>query len=282
MLRACPGQDSDVEWHLQQAAQAFQQHRWMLQCRGCSIKHRLRYFETLVLWTNYFFSTASLQTPIFVFTKNICKNLTFNLESFFVALWGLHRARLGQRNGMIFFCTHGICVWIIGPVPWNFFRVKEVHDSIREVCFLHCRFTCRTLSAENTCVESSSNISSPRAPTTNSGHKTENFLQVQSSQQLVNCCEKCGPLGCFASDFPKFLLFHVKVAATLSARRLQVIQSLVCTYNFFSRLRLYIGRAYGRWGWLVKFFWLFDFAPACLSAARLGRRVWNQHYCTII
>ena len=26
----------------------------------------------------------------------------------------------------------------------------------------------------------------------------------------------------------------------------------------------------------------FDFAPACLSAARLGRRVWNQHYCAII
>ena len=97
--------------------------------------------------------------------------------------------RLGQRNGMIF-CTHGICVWIIEPVPWNFFRVEELHDSIREVCFLHCRFTCfffpcRTLSAENTCVESSSNISSPRAPTTNSGHKTENFLQVQSSRQVV-------------------------------------------------------------------------------------------------
>lgn len=201
----------------------------------CSL-NKLIFFNSIAANTNFFF------------TKNICKNLTFNLESFFVALWGLHRARLGQRNGMIFFCTHGICVWIIGPVPWNFFRVKEVHDSIREVCFLHCRFTCRTLSAENTCVESSSNISSPRAPTTNSGHKTENFLQVQSSQQLVNCCEKCGPLGCFASDFPKFLLFHVKVAATLSARRLQVIQSLVCTYNFFSRLRLYIGRAYGRWG----------------------------------
>ena len=53
MLCACPGQDSDVEYHLQQAAKAFQKHRWMLQCQDCSIKHRLRYFEAIV----FFFSS---------------------------------------------------------------------------------------------------------------------------------------------------------------------------------------------------------------------------------
>ena len=44
-------------------------------------------------------------------------------------------------------------------------------------------------------------------------------------------------------------LFHVNAATTFSARRLQVVQSLVCTYiYFFFRLRPYIGLAYGRWG----------------------------------
>ena len=45
MLCACPGQDPDVEFHLQQAAKAFQKHGWMLQCDEWSKKHRLRYFE---------------------------------------------------------------------------------------------------------------------------------------------------------------------------------------------------------------------------------------------
>ena len=99
MLCACPGQDSDVEYHLQQAAKAFQKHRWMLQCHECSIKHRLRYFEAIV--------------------SSTYKSMTFNFESLFVELWGLHQARIGQRNGMIF-CTSGICVWITGPVPVEF------------------------------------------------------------------------------------------------------------------------------------------------------------------
>ena len=48
MLSVSPGLDSDVEYDLQQAAKAFQKHRWMLQCKDCSIKHRLRYFEAVV------------------------------------------------------------------------------------------------------------------------------------------------------------------------------------------------------------------------------------------
>ena len=54
-------------------------------------------------------------------------------------------------------------------------------------------------------------------------------------------------MGCFASDFPTFLL-HVNAATTFSERRLQVVQSLVHTYIFLFRLRPYIGLAYGRWG----------------------------------
>ena len=54
MLCACPGEDSDVECDLQQAAKAFQNHRWMLQCNDFSIKHRLRYFEATVSSTAYF------------------------------------------------------------------------------------------------------------------------------------------------------------------------------------------------------------------------------------
>ena len=48
MLCASRGLDSDVEYRLQQAAKAFQKHHWMLQCKDCSIKHRLRYFEAVV------------------------------------------------------------------------------------------------------------------------------------------------------------------------------------------------------------------------------------------
>ena len=62
MLCACPGQDPDVEYHLQQAAKAFQKHRWMLQCRECSIKHRLRYFEAIVSSTACF---AAQHRPLY-------------------------------------------------------------------------------------------------------------------------------------------------------------------------------------------------------------------------
>ena len=53
--------------------------------------------------------------------------------------------------------------------------------------FLHCKFTCRTLGEESTCVESTSNKLFPWAPTTNFGHKTGNVLQVQSFGQLGKC-----------------------------------------------------------------------------------------------
>ena len=43
-----------TKYHLQQAAKAFQKHRWMLQCHDRSIKHRLRYFEAIVSSTACF------------------------------------------------------------------------------------------------------------------------------------------------------------------------------------------------------------------------------------
>ena len=102
MLSASPGLDSDVEYHLQQAAKAFQKHRWMLQCKDCSIKHRLRYFEAVVSSTACF---AAEHRPLY----------RKHLEKYDVALWGLHRAQIGQHNGMIF-CMSGICAWITGPI----------------------------------------------------------------------------------------------------------------------------------------------------------------------
>ena len=111
MLCACPGQDSDVEYHLQQAAKAFQKHRWMLQCQDCSIKHRLRYFEAIVSSTACF---AAEHRPLY--RKHLQKYDVQFRKLVRRIVGGLHQARIGQRNGMIF-CTSGICVWIIGPVP---------------------------------------------------------------------------------------------------------------------------------------------------------------------
>ncbi len=54
MLSDCPAQESDVECDLQQAAQTLQQHRRMLQCKDCPIKHQLRYFEAIVSSTACF------------------------------------------------------------------------------------------------------------------------------------------------------------------------------------------------------------------------------------
>ena len=109
----------------------------------------------------------------------------------------------------------------VGLCQWNFFLVREVCDSIR-----------RTLGEESTGVESTSTKSFPWAPTTKLGHRTGNFLQVQSFGQLGKCCEKCDSMGCFASDFPTFV-FHVNAAATFPKRCLQVVQSFGCSYIYF-------------------------------------------------
>ena len=79
------------------------------------------------------------------------------------------------------------------------------------------------------CVESTSNKSFLWAPTTELEHKTGNVQRVQIFGELGRCCEKCGSMVCFASDFPTFL-FHLNAATTFSERRLQIVQSLVCTY----------------------------------------------------
>ena len=86
-------------------------------------------------------------------------------------------------------------------------------------------------------MESTSNKLFPWAPTTNFGHKTGNVLQVQSFGQLGKCCEKCGSMGCFASDFPTFLL-HVNAAATFS-------ESMYIPVFFFSASALTLGSPTG-------------------------------------
>ena len=86
-------------------------------------------------------------------------------------------------------------------------------------------------------------------------------------QVRIGQCEKCGSMGCFASDFPTFLL-HVNAATTFSERRLQVVQSLVHTYIFlppplhWARLRA-LGLT-----WLDLIGWW-----NCLTNASIGRSV---------
>ena len=60
-------------------------------------------------------------------------------ENLFVALWGLHRPQIGQHNGMIFCMSGNMRVDHWSPRQWNFFLVKEMHDSILEFRFLHCK-----------------------------------------------------------------------------------------------------------------------------------------------
>ena len=71
------------------------------------------------------------------YAENIWRSMTFNFENLFVALGGLHRARIGHRNGIKFYMTE-VCAWTTGPCQWNFFLVSELHDSILEFRFLHC------------------------------------------------------------------------------------------------------------------------------------------------
>ena len=148
-------------------------------------------------------------------TENIWRSMTFSFENLFVALWGLHRAQIGQHNGRIF-CMSGICVDHV-PRKWNFFLVKEMHDSILAFRFLHCKFTCRTLGEEDTCMATTSNISSAWTPAANLGHEIGNVLQVQGCGQLGDCCEKCGPMGLCFAVFPGFLLYVI-ISSTFSER----------------------------------------------------------------
>ena len=113
MLCASPGLDSDVEYHLQQAAKAFQKHGWILKCKNCFIKHRLRYFEAIVSSTTCF---AAEHRPLY---RKHLEKFASNFENLFVALLGLHHAQIGQHSGMIF-CMVGTCVWITDPMPVEF------------------------------------------------------------------------------------------------------------------------------------------------------------------
>ena len=111
-LVACYGLallDSDVEYHLQQAAKVFQKHRWMLQCKDCCIKHRLRYCESVVSSTACF---AAEHRPSY----------RRHLEKYDVQFRKRVPSIVGPppgTNGMIF-CMNGICAWITGAMPVEF------------------------------------------------------------------------------------------------------------------------------------------------------------------
>ena len=211
MLCAFPGLDSDVEYYLQQAATAFQKHRWILLCKDplsnidCGISKQLLLQQL-----------ASLQSTDH-HTENIWWSMMFSFENLFVALWGLHRAQIGQHNGMIF-CMNWICGQITGSMPMEFLlgqRNAWLNPGIFR--FLHCKFTGRTLGEEDACMATTSNISSAWTPETNLGHEIKNVLQVQGFGQLGDCCEKCGPMGLSLAVFPGFLLYVI-IFSTFSER----------------------------------------------------------------
>ena len=141
--------------------------------------------------------------------------MTFSFENLFVVLWGVHRAEIGQRNGMIV-CMSGIRA----PCHWNFFLVKKIHDSIPEfashIANLPAeRWVRRTLAWK------------PRPTYPPRGQnwdaKIGNVLQVQGCVQMGNCCEKCGPMGLSFAVFPGFEL-HVVISSTFSERCLYLVQ----------------------------------------------------------
>ena len=102
-----------MEHHLQQGAKAFQKHRWMLQCKGCSIKHRLRYFDAVVSSTVCFVAEHRQ-----LYRKHLEK-YEVQFRKFVRRIVGPPPGQIRQRNGMIF-CMSGICVWMTGPVPVKF------------------------------------------------------------------------------------------------------------------------------------------------------------------
>ena len=163
MLCACRGQDSDVECDLlQQAAKAFQKHRWMLPCKDCCIKHRLRCFEAIVSSTACF---AAEHRPLY---KKHFKKYDIQFQKFVRRIvepppgtnWS------PQWHDIV----HEYARGLLGPCKWTFLLVKKVRDSILEFRFLHCKLTCRTLGEESTCVATTSNTSFPWMPTASLGH----------------------------------------------------------------------------------------------------------------
>ena len=227
MLCACPGQDSDVEYHLQQAAKAFQEHRWMLQCRECSIKHHLRYFEAIVSSTACF---AAQHRPLY----------RKHLQKYDVQFRKLIRRIAGRPPG-----TNWSAQWHDILHEWNlrvdhWARASGISSWSQKCMVQYWKFGSyiANLPAERWVRRAlawnplPTNRSRGR-PQQTWDTKLEMFCMFKALDNWEKCCEKCGSMGCFASDFPRFL-FHVNAATTLSERRLQIVQSLVCTYINFS------------------------------------------------
>ena len=225
MLCACPGLDSDVEYHLQQAATAFQKHRWMLQCKECSIKHRLRYFEAIVSSTACF---AAEHRPLY---RKYLQKYDVHFRKFI-------RQIVGPPPGTNWSAQwHGILhEWNLRVDHWT--RASGISSWSRRCMIQYWKFASyiANLPAERWVRRA---LAWNPLPTyrsrgrrqTHLGYKTGNVLEVQSFGRLGNCCEKCGAMGCFASDFPTFL-FNENAAATFSEKRLQLVQ-LACTYIYF-------------------------------------------------
>ena len=242
MLCACPGQDSDVEYHLQQAAKAFQKHRWMLQCKDCSVKHRLRYFEAVVSSTACF---AAEHRPLY----------RKHLEKYDIQFRKFVRRIVGPPPG-----TNWSAQWHEILHEWNMRVDYWVHASGISSWSKRCmtqywnfasyianlpaeRWVRRALAWQPLPTHPSRGRPQPAWDT-----KLEMFCRYKTlgNWEIVarNAARWDALLPCFL-DFCSMWMLLPRFLR--DACRLYCFW---CIYIFLFRLRPYIGLAYGRWGWL--------------------------------
>ena len=162
------------------------------------------------------------------------------------------RHRLVSTMAWYFACVEYARASLV-PRQWNFFLVKEMHDSILEFRFLHCKFTCRTLGEEDTL----------------HGSHVQHILRVDARNKHGTRKGKCfagtrlWAIGRLLREMrPDGTLFcRVSWISALCNYFFDVLWEMLvgctgfgifwCTYIFsLFRLRPYIGLACGRWGWL--------------------------------
>ena len=197
MLCACPGQDADVEYHLQQAAKAFQKHCWMLQRQECSIKDGLRYLEADVSSTACFAAEH----------RHLYRN---ELQKYDVHFRKLIRRILGRPPG-----TNWSPQWHDILHEWNM-RVDHWAratgmSSWSEKCMIqYWKFASyiANLPAERWVRRALAWNPLPTNRSRGGPQQTWGIFCRYKAGQLGRCCEKCGSIGCF----PTFL-FHVNAVS---------------------------------------------------------------------
>ena len=226
MLCACPGQDSDVEYHLQQAAKAFHKHRWMLQCQDCSIKHHLRYFAAIVSSTACF---AAEHQPLY----------RKHLQKYDVQFRKLVRRIVGPPAG-----TDSSTQWHDILHEWNmrvdhWARASAISSSSQKCMIQYWKFASyiAKLPAER-CVRRAlawnplpTNRSRGR-PQQTWDTKLEMFCRYKALGKKEGVARNAVQWDALLPTFLHFCSIK-NPATTFSERRLQIVESLVCTNIFF-------------------------------------------------